>query len=241
MLHLSPPVRNSVGKILATLACLGGLWAGCAGSAWANYTPPKDADAPSGSTGSSGVRGCLDASGAMVILAPRSHVGQTTSTRPTVSWAMTDTQPFAMQVRLYQLSHTGERTLVEQLSLETTPGFMQATLPSSQPALEPGHRYLWQVIVLCNPNRPSSALVDEVEMDVVPLPSGLESALAQVDNPEAQADLYAEAGLWYDALAQAIASTNSYDQTLLQELASIEQATPLGQQFAEQLRRVMVD
>lgn len=241
MLHISPLVMSSVGKTIASLACLGGLWVGCAGSAWANYTPPKDANAPSGSTGSSGVRGCLDASGALVVLAPRSHVGQTTSPRPTVGWAMTDTQPFAMELRLYQLSNTGERTLLEQLALETTPGFMQATLPSSQPDLEPGYRYLWQAIVLCNPNRPSSALVDEVEMDVVPLPPGLETALAQVNNPQDRATLYAEAGLWYDALAEAMAATTSYDQTLLQELATLEQETSLGQQFAEQLRRVMGD
>ncbi len=239
MLHLLNRVTGSAGKTLTYLFCLGGIWACVTSPVWANYTPPKDADAPSGSTGSSGVRGCLDASGAMAVLAPRSHVGQTASTRPTVSWAITDTQPFAMEVRLYQVNDGGNQTLIEQFALETTPGIMQATLPSTQPDLEPGQRYLWKVIVLCNPNRPSNALVDQVEMDVVSLPANLVAALDQADSPLARATLYAESGLWYDALAEALNKAPAYAQTLLQDLATLEQGSALGQQFEEQLRRVM--
>lgn len=240
MLRRSKFVVGFVGKILVSLVCLGGLGAGLGNVAWASYTPPPDASAPSGSRTSSGVRGnCSGEPGGTAILAPRSHVGQSISPYPTVSWFIADTAPLLMNVSLYQIEN-GQEILLETLELETTPGLMQSTLAANQPPLKPDHQYLWQLVVICDPNSPSSALVDTVFMDVVSLPADLEAALAQATTPQARATLYAEAGLWYDALAAAAdEDPPTTRQTLLQTLAAQEEASDLGRRFGELLRRIV--
>lgn len=205
----------------------------------AAYRPPRNGSAPSSSSvSSSGVRrACLDEDGAMLLFAPRSHVGRTVSTRPSVSWFIPDNDPLEMELRLYELDSNGDRTLLEKTVLQTTPGIMQASVSETQPDLVPGNRYLWQVIVLCNPNRPSSALVDEAEMEILLPTTNITSAVAQVTTPQARSDVYAEAGLWYDALAQvAMVQTTeaaAYRQNLLQDLANLENTSQFGEQLAQ--------
>lgn len=222
-----------------------GLWAiAIALPAVADYQPPDNASAPSGSTSSSGARrGCLADDGSLLILAPHSHVGHTASTRPSVSWFIPDTEPFDMELHLYQLTATDELTLLDKQVMETTPGIMQASLSEGQPDLVPGEHYLWRVVVLCNPNRPSSALVDEVEMVVVPAPVELESAMAASASPHEQAAAYAQAGLWYDAFAQVAEAENpddvAYRQQLLVSLGEIEASAPAANStFGEELQEL---
>jgi hypothetical protein len=242
MVHFLKPAPSSLGKTVISFTCIAGLSLMGAIPALAGYNPPQDASAPSsGSRTSTGVRrGCLADAGAMIIFAPHSYVGQTGSTRPTVSWFIPDQESFAMELRLYELARDGNRTLLEKLDLATTPGLMQASLPVTQPPLEPGKQYLWQVVVLCNPNRPSSALVDEVVMEVVPLAAELEASLALATSPQERANLFAEGGLWYDALAQVAEAQTpeavAYRDLLLQDLAEVERNSSYGQALREQMQ-----
>ncbi len=173
----------------------------------------------------------------MVILAPHSYAGQTVSTRPTVSWFIPDEEPVAMELRLYRRASENDFVLLEKLAMTTTPGIMEASLPVTQPELEPGSLYLWEVVVFCNPNRPSSNLLDRADIEVVAPPASLEAAITQAATAQDQADLYAEAGLWYDALAQAAraenAETTTYRHTLLQTLAELESSAFHRQAFEE--------
>jgi hypothetical protein len=133
---------------------------------------------------------------------------------------------------------------LEKVELETTPGLMQASSPTLQTTLEPGKYYLWQVVVMCNPNRPSSALTDEVMMQVVPQPAELDTALAQATSPQDRAQVFAEAGLWYDALAQVAAAQTpeavAYRDALLQDLAELEANSSYGQALSEHMQQLQI-
>jgi hypothetical protein len=157
-----------------------------------------------------------------------------------------------MELRLYEMAVVGHdldpdtNEMVEQWSptqllvqteMTTSPGVMHATWPEALPELEPGNRYLWKVVVLCDPNRPSDSLLAEAEMEVVAPPTDLETTLAQTTSPLDRANIYAAAGLWYDALAQVIDGQSpeavAYRQALLEELAVLEGDSPLSQVLSE--------
>jgi hypothetical protein len=234
-----------ISKTIAGLGCMAGIGTTIAIPALAGYTPPPDSSAPRSETTTTTVvrGGCRDESGSMVILAPRNHVGQTISTQPTVSWFIPDEEPFAMELRLYEQGSDKNFVFLEMLEMTTTPGWMQASLPVTQPGLEPGGRYLWEVVVFCDPNRPAGNLIDRVEMEVVDPPADLAAGIPQAITPQDQAELYAEAGLWYDALAQVITADNpeavTYRNSLLQALAESEHSSSNDQTFSEAIQELL--
>lgn len=160
-------------------------------------TPPKDADVP-----------------ALILLTPNGQAGQTVSTRPTFAWFVRDAMSFPIEFRLYE--QMGNRfKLVKEIKddrLKSTLGIMVMSSAGALPQLVVGRRYRWQVELVCNPSRPSSNLFAEAMLDVVPLQAGLKNQLAQTRDRRTQADLYAQANLWYDVLKTAFTPPTSATQ-----------------------------
>jgi hypothetical protein len=104
---------------------------------------------------------------------------------------------------------------------------MQVSLPQNQPGLAIGQSYVWQVVLVCNPKAPSMNVVATANIAVVKPSAALQTQLAAAQTPQQRIDLYAESGLWYDALAEA--RKNPIDQAailnLLDALASSEAQT----------------
>lgn len=230
--------RNKSNKRLAS--CTITLLLLLASPAWAGYTPPSQPSAPrGGNTTTTGRRGGCQGneSDALTVLAPASHVGQTASTHPTFAWFVPDTASIPIEFHLF--SDSGK--IIYKTQLQSSPGMMSLALPETEPALQVGQGYRWQVTLLCNPNRPSSAIVSRAEIKVVPLPASLGTSLKSVTDPTAQADLLAEAGLWYDAFATVAAQRNASLQTarqaLLTSLAEVE-ATHGQNSRSAQLRQI---
>lgn len=200
---------------------------GPTGTTGTRYTPPANPSAPGGSTTSAGVRGACG-SGlniGLTALAPKSHIGQTVSSHPTFAWFVQDTKPYPLAFQLYETG-TSDRRLVYETELQSQPGIMHFTLPQQQPGLQVGKRYLWQVVMVCNPNRPADSSVAETELMVVELPAALKSQLATRDRAS-RVNRYAAAGFWYDAMAEALQIAESQQNktltiALLQDLASLE-------------------
>lgn len=205
--------------------------------ALAEYTPPPQPSAPScpdtekiGCTRATGTRGgsCTSNSQTqLTILAPYSHVGQTVSTSPTVAWFIPESESFPLEFSLYEYEGDNKRRILFQ-ELNSSPGIMKLSLPN----LSVGKRYLWQVVLLCNPNRPSGALVARGEIDVVAAPSTLTSRLATINDPVAKGNLYAEFGLWYDAFGIALEIADNLKSqdlqlSLLENLSRLEGASNL--------------
>ena len=215
-------------------------------TAVAKYNPPPDQRPPGGYTTSSGSRGVCGVSGGtpLTVLAPQRHVGQTTSTHPTFAWFVPDSKPLPMEFILYKYSPGSAPKLVHKIELRSSPGIMNLTLPEDKPDLTVGQRYLWQVAILCNSNHPSSDLVARAEIEVVQVPPALKRALATKNRLE-MADLYAEAGLWYDALREALepakdARLGEVASSLLEDLAELEEpkATQIESRQSANLRQI---
>ncbi|PIG93682.1 DUF928 domain-containing protein [Gloeocapsopsis sp. IPPAS B-1203] len=195
----------------------------------AEYRPPADQKPPTTRTTSTVTRtgGCRgDQQTTLTALAPQKHTGQTVSSHPTFAWFVPDTESHPLEFRLYRYEASGDRALIQKIQLQSDRGIMSLSLPLDTPPLVTGQKYHWRVVLLCNPNRPSSALVTGADLDVVATPHELASKLATTNNPQQRSHLYASAGLWYDALSAALTATNTQQRLeleLLEDLAQLEE------------------
>lgn len=216
--------------------------------ALAEYKPPPDQRPPSGYTTSTGPRGGCEGSGgtSLTVLAPQKHVGQTASVHPTFAWFVPDSKPLPMEFALYKYGPDSRPKLAHKLELKSSPGIMKLSFPKDKPALAVGQRYLWQVAILCDPNHPSSDLVAKAEIEVVEMPPTLKRALSTRMDRHEIIDLYAKAGLWYDALSEALETAENsrlgeVASTLLEDLAKLEEpeATQVGSRQSANLRQIV--
>jgi hypothetical protein len=207
--------------------------------ALAKYTPPKKPSAPKQTSPNTTRGGSCEANSAagLTVLVPFSHVGETISQHPTFTWFVPDRTPHPLQFRLF--SSTGQALYRTQM--QSQPGIMQFSLPPNLPQLSIGQSYKWQVVLVCDRNVPSRNVVAAAEIQVVQPAESLQTQLAAAQTPQQRIDLYAQAGLWYDAIAEARkASETSQNQAavleLLDALASSE-PQPL-KEWSDRLRQI---
>jgi hypothetical protein len=229
--------------------CLLYLSLGVANTALAEYKKPPETrnDAPRGeSTTITGIRGkgsCSEqATTKLTALAPYSHLGQSANSHPTFAWHIPDTEAYPVLFKLYEYDATqrnGKGKTIAKKTLSSTPGIMSYTLPSDSPGLSVGKKYIWQVILVCNPNSPSQSLVVGTEINIVNQPAEIKAQLNNTKNNIAKADIYAEAGLWYDALAKVVVTpqdpqAKAFTTKLIEQLAAIE-----TQNHANELEKIL--
>ncbi len=214
-------------KLFSSLL-LTGILLGTSQIAVADYKPPPKEETNNSTSGLVARGGCsANQKTFLTALAPQHHIGKTVATRPTLAWFVPDSKPYQLQFQLYEYEANSTLKLIWQQNLKSQPGIMTLTLPAEQPKLAVGKRYRWKVIIFCNPNRPSNSLVTEAYLEVIPFSQNLKTQLDTITEPIAIADLFAEAGIWYDALDQAISLTQSstdsrFELKLLEDLAKIE-------------------
>jgi Domain of Unknown Function (DUF928) len=96
---------------------------------------------------------------------------KTTSTRPKFSWAVRDAGSVPMEFRLYAKEADNQYRLVKEIKddqFKSAQGVNVLSLsPKTMPDLAIG-RYRWQVILVCDRQRPSSNLFASAEIEVVP-------------------------------------------------------------------------
>lgn len=210
------------------------------------YKPPSKPSSPKIPTTTTGTRGgCQkDNEESLTALAPQVHTGQTVSQYPTFTWFIPDSQPFSMEFRLYKYkydssdpkaSEANRPQLVEKVKLPSKPGIMQHSLPRDRPGLSIGQTYRWQVVIFCDPNRPSSAIATEALVQIVEIPPALKKHLSITNDRTKKANLFAKSSFWYDAFAEVSQnssnqSINNYKFDLLEDLASLEK-TPQKEQI----------
>ena len=208
--------------------------------ALAEFKPPSDQHPPNpNDIGSTTTRGGCSGNDETVLtaLAPHSHIGKTVSSHPTFAWFVPDSQSFSMEFQLYEYDATGTPQLIGKSdNLISSPGIMTFSLPEHQPGLQIGRRYFWQVILKCNSYRPSANLFVRTPIERVSLPNSLDITLDRAGDRLERANLYAEAGLWYDALAEALEVSEHSDLrepqlNLLEDLAKLEDS--VGRQLAD--------
>ncbi|WP_341530782.1 DUF928 domain-containing protein [Nostoc sp. UHCC 0302] len=226
--------KSHLHKLLNTkvlISCILTTTLGISQTALAGYQPPPDQKPPSGYSDSSGVRGgCKTTSGrSLTLLAPITHVGQTTSPHPTFAWFIPYDQPVPIQFSLYEFDTNlkPKKLNIYTHQFQSSQGIMKRSLPQKSPGLSVGKRYLWQLQTLCNPNHPSQNPIARAEIEVIEVPQSLLHSLSATRNPALKASLYAKAGIWYDALSELLPSTskgeiNQVFSSMLASLAKLE-------------------
>ncbi len=207
------------------ICCTLAIVLGFGNAAIAGYRPPASQKSPSGYTESSGVRGRCQGNGVdeVVLLAPRQHVGQTTSVYPTFAWLIPQKQAMSVKFSIYEFDNNDEpKRLIYQRELPALQGIQKVSLPQDVSGLKVGKKYLWQVESLCSHNRPSRNSLVRAEMEVVEVPSALNTALAATSSRTERSKLFAASGIWYDALMEALVTPGNATH-LLEDLTRLEQ------------------
>jgi hypothetical protein len=214
-------------------SCLLCLSLGINYAALAEYKKPPQNDAPQAEnstiTATRTAGSCKEANTNFTALAPYGHIGRSSSTHPTFAWYIGDADTYPVQFRLYEYDATkrrGRGKTVAKKTLSSTPGIMTYTLPSDFPELTVGKKYVWQVFLVCNPNSPSRSLVVGTQIDIVEKTPKIIAQLEQTSDRITRADIYAEAGLWYDALAEVVdrpePQTRAFIARAIAQLTAIE-------------------
>lgn len=194
------------------------------------YEPGAQKPVPTGRRSGAGTtRGCSGKGIPLTVLASRRYVGQTISGHPTFAWFVPgDSASKLVKFAIYEWVPSGEAKEVRKLSLQSLPGIMKLSpFSKNEPGLQPGKEYLWQVIIQCDPDNPSSDLVSETSVEVVTMPAVVQTKLNKAVNSVEKAHIYAEEGLWYDALGEALklahtSKLGKVGSTLLNDLAKSE-------------------
>lgn len=207
----------------------------------AAYRPPSKPSAPKepGSNTSRGGSCAPQATIGLTTLVPLSHVGQTSSQHPSFFWFVPDRQAYPLQFRLFK----SNGQLLYRTQLQSQAGIMQFSLPQSQPELAIGQTYRWQVVLVCDPRTPLTNVVAMAAIAVVKPSAALQTQLTAAQTPQQRLDLYAESGLWYDALAEAFKASHTAQNSaplleLLDALAASE-TQPL-KDWSDRLRQIEV-
>jgi hypothetical protein len=170
------------------------------------YVPPSRRGAPARTQGG-GSRGCDQESVPVTLLAPPDHVGLTTQAHPKLFWYSANDSMLPMQISLVEPG-VSEPIWVTQVPTGSA-GFNQIQIPDTVPELVAGRRYRWTVTRLCNVRRPSNntyarGWIERVSATEVP-------ANVQALSPAERVKSYAESGIWYDAVTQAVEQSRTSD------------------------------
>jgi len=189
------------------------------------YQPPK-LGKPARTVGG-GSRGSQGKVPALFVVAP-DHVGQTTSAKPSLFYFIDRVPDPSIRVEFTLLDEDGVEPLVETvLPTPKRAGVHRIRLSDHGVQLAAGTEYEWSVSLVLDPNERSKDIVATSWIDRIPESGELKSRLA---SEGATATVYAEEGLWYDALA-----------ALSDEIDGNPGNVQLAEQRAELLRQVGLD
>ncbi|MEH2193595.1 MAG: DUF928 domain-containing protein [Nostoc sp.] len=218
-------IRQSLTSKLL-LSCTFILYLTLATTAIATYKSPPNPSSPRTPTGSNSSR-TNECTGnektSLTVLAPFAYVGQTVSLQPTFAWFVPNSQSRDIEFSLYKYVN-GKPHQIGKIPMQSSPGIMTFSLADKQISLAVGQRYLWQVALLCNPNHPSEDLIASAEIEVVAISPKLKNQISQTKEFWKRSDLYAEQGLWYDALTETLNNPQNKASilNLLAELSQLE-------------------
>jgi len=129
------------------------------------------------------------------------HVALTASEKPTLFWYLSDASPGYVIFELTLVHESSIEPVVDvRLSQPQAKGLQRVDLGAHGVALAPGQEYQWSLALVVDPEQRSRDVVATGWIERVPAPDGLDSRLSAA-GPGGAAAVYADAGLWYDALA----------------------------------------
>jgi hypothetical protein len=162
------------------------------------YRPPQRG-APGGRVGGSsrGI-GPEDKLPLLSVLAP-DHTGLTVQEQPSLFWHLSKSTPYPIEVTVID-DHTIRPLLERRISGPIQPGVQRLRLADDGVRLSLGVPYRWFVALVVDPDNRSRDILAGGAIERIAPPEALRAKLARAGNAQAPS-IYAEAGLWYDALS----------------------------------------
>ncbi len=178
----------------------------------ARYRPPSGTlQRPAGRQGAATRTDCAKDNFTFAAVVPTSNYGQTTADYPTLYWYHANHSFSWAQFELYAAQKQTLKLELDPIYQTTfrlmgnTAALASLTLPSTAglPPLEKGRDYLWKVTLICSQKGPDAETASGSQRSVqgwitrVAPSAGVKAQLAQTPH---RYGVYAEAGLWYDAI-----------------------------------------
>ncbi|HEY9669391.1 MAG TPA: DUF928 domain-containing protein [Coleofasciculaceae cyanobacterium] len=162
-----------------------------------------------------GIEGAKDIQ--MKALLPNTHIGLTTSEKPTFFFHVSPTS--IREAKFLLLDAEGKTILYKRIfALAKTGGVINFTLPADAKVLEVGQEYTWELAVLCDPDDQRGNPNVQGSIKRIEPSQKLANDLGKTPLYEHIA-LYANEGLWYDMLKTLadLRSCNPNDSTLVSD------------------------
>jgi hypothetical protein len=162
------------------------------------FRPMTAATGPASVRVTGGSRGTGDKEITLDVLAP-DDIGMTTMEQPSLFWFQS--KPSAAKFELTLLQENKAKPVVRvEVERSSNAGIQRMKLSDHGVSLSPGVEYQWVVALITDPeNRSTDLVASGVIRRIDPAPE-LKERIGKAA-PEAAASLYAEAGIWYDALS----------------------------------------
>ena len=143
-----------------------------------------------------GSRGAGDNSGPLLNALVPDHPGLTIKGQPTLYWYLA--RPVNSPLELTLIDGQASQPLLEiKLGIPDKPGVHHLQL--SHQALKPGIKYQWSIAIVPDPNQRAADIIASGFIQRVAPPQALAARLQRA-SPRELPYIYAEEGLWYDAL-----------------------------------------
>jgi hypothetical protein len=145
-----------------------------------------------------GSRGTGDSNVRLDVLSP-DETGLTTQEQPSLFWYQS--KPAAASFELTLLEENKVKPVLQvKVDRSSKAGIQRIKLSDHRVKLQPGVEYRWVVALITDPSNRSSDLVASSFVQRIEPPKDLQEKLAKA-SPEMRPSIYAEAGIWHDALA----------------------------------------
>lgn len=172
------------------------------------------------------------------LLVPNDHTGQTLSSHPTFFWYVSEIPEEPVEFALVE-SGVAQPIFVQQLQLEKA-GIIRLEMPENLPGLVPGKEYRWTVSLVSNANRRSQDTFAQSWIKRISATTTLNQQLATAKTDRDRASIYAQSGLWYDAINVFLKaqSTNPTDRSMHEAFLSLLDRAGLTEVAAQERQRL---
>ncbi len=143
---------------------------------------------------------CITGAKPLTGLIPANNFGTTTSPTPVLLWYVPSTGAKTAELRLIDDNDT--ELFTTTLPLTDVPGIVSLQLPTQVTAKMTAQQdYHWQFSLTCNASDPSKNPFVEGVIQRVTAKTAVEQQLKTAVSSRDRATVYAEAGIWHDAIA----------------------------------------
>jgi hypothetical protein len=181
--------------------------------------------------------GCASSSQlSLTALVPKNKIGRTVSDYPTFFFYLPQTE--AELAELILEDESGNQIYRQDLTIKNVSGVIGVSIPANTNVspLEVGKNYTWKFTVVCDPEDRSS---DQLETGIVRRVELSAEILGKLENanPRQKTVIYAENGIWQDALSNLAAArrANPNDTDLAADWESLLDSVTLGAIAKEQI------